>query len=1032
MIVIASFQIVRHAWRWGAALLAIVTGLHAQTLEGVAVFKIDEYTQDASGSNPVAYDIGAEVFFANTVNSSAQVLLVNNQTGAILNLTLASDGYYTGDAQYPSRAAVDAAFPDGSYKVTVSSGSSTIISVVAGLPVAPVSITNLAALQNWQGDFPTVQWTPLPTYGPNDLFILSFYDAAGDDLGSASLDLSASSYTVGSTISAFPFEQTLTADLTYTQLSETYTGQVEVLAGHGFNVEFSVFCAVPPPVITLQPSGTAVASGSMVTLVVDADLPYPYNGLSTLSYQWSKNGVPIPGATSSSYTLPVAQGSDGGSYTVTITDSGGSVTSQPATVAVGAGLSVSTYAGVAPKSGYANPGYLDGPATTALFNHPAGLALDAAGNLYVADSGNHVIRKISPQGMVSTYAGQANAAGTTDGTVTSAQFETPWGLALDRSGNLYVSDQMASTIRLISASGEVTTIAGTAGSTGSTDGAGTAAKFNQPMGLALDGSGNLYVADNLNYAVRKIAPDHTVSTYAGQPGNPFAFQNGPVATAVLGSPTCLAIAANGNLYVGFNSESEVAVITPAGIVSAAAGQPGPPRGYYNDGIGANVSFDALFSMALAGDGSLYLGDVDLIRRLTSDGVVTTLTGTNPYGYADGVGAQAALQYIPGLVIDAAGTVYAADCYNDIIRKAVWSPGSTNLAITATLPAQLQTVATGSSIALSASTSGQANWYAWLHNGTVVPNAATPTLLVSGADSAAAGTYTFVVGNSAGTVSTSPLTLNVVSTSDPGRIINLSVLAEAGPGSQILTTGFVLGGSTGGTRSLLVRGVGPQLSQYGVAQPLAAPTLKEYSGTTNIASDAGWGSDPALVNAAIVAGAFPLPPNSLDSALLQSLAAGPYTVQVSSANSGTGMALAELYDLAPASASSGPVLINISCLAQVDATSPTLTAGFVIGGSTSRAVLIRGVGPGLATFGVAGSLAAPQLQVYSSGSMVAGNTGWNGDITVAQIAKNVDAFSLNSNADCALATTLPPGVYTAAVSGQNGSTGAALVEVYVLP
>lgn len=161
----------------------------------------------------------------------------------------------------------------------------------------------------------------------------------------------------------------------------------------------------------------------------------------------------------------------------------------------------------------------DGAGLTAGFCKPDGIAVDKAGNVFVSDSGNHVIRKVSPDGVVTTVAGTKGACGNADGPATSAQFCEPHGLALDSQGNLFVADTLNSTIRKISASGEVTTVAGSPGMIGTADGAGTAARFYGPRGVALDKSGNLYVTDTYNYTVRKISlAGAIVSTVAGVAG----------------------------------------------------------------------------------------------------------------------------------------------------------------------------------------------------------------------------------------------------------------------------------------------------------------------------------------------------------------------------------------------------------------------------------------------------------------------------------------------------------------------------------
>src|ERR1700722_9305640 len=163
------------------------------------------------------------------------------------------------------------------------------------------------------------------------------------------------------------------------------------------------------------------------------------------------------------------------------------------------------------------PGSTDGPAASALFNDPSGLAMDAAGNLYVADNLNHTIRKLATNGMVSTFAGQAGTEGSANGIGTNAMFRNPSGIVISASGTLYVTDTGNQTIRAITSGGTASTIAGQAGTPGYTNGTGAAALFNSPIGIALDQSGNLYVADSGNHVIRKVTAAGVVTTLAGTP-----------------------------------------------------------------------------------------------------------------------------------------------------------------------------------------------------------------------------------------------------------------------------------------------------------------------------------------------------------------------------------------------------------------------------------------------------------------------------------------------------------------------------------
>ncbi len=278
--------------------------------------------------------------------------------------------------------------------------------------------------------------------------------------------------------------------------------------------------------------------------------------------------------------------------------------------------------------------------------------------------------------------------------------------------------------------------------------------------------------------------------------------------------------------------------------------------------------------------------------------------------------------------------------------------------------------------------------------------------------------------------------------DGGRLSNLSVRTNAGTGDNTLIVGVVVGGSgTSGAKPLLIRGVGPTLTGYGVAGALTDPSLQFLlQGTiTPLATDDDWSGDAQIRSAANAVGAFPLVSDtSKDAALYLSAANGVYSVKVTGVGGTTGIALAEIYDASGAFLSTTPRLINVSARAQVGTGDGVLIAGFVVAGTAPRTVLIRGVGPTLGAYGVGGALLDPQLEltktVNGSPVVVASNDDWEGDSQVSALGAAVGAFALStaSSKDAALLVTLPPGVYSAKVSGVGGSTGVALVEVYEIP
>lgn len=217
---------------------------------------------------------------------------------------------------------------------------------------------------------------------------------------------------------------------------------------------------------------------------------------------------------------------------------------------------ISPGAAVTTLAGSGTRGFADGDAATAMFSLPRDVAVDANGHVYISDNSNNRIRKISPAGVVTTLAG-SGTAGYADGAGNAAQFRAPYGLAVDAQGNVYVADNGNHCIRKITPSGTVTTLAGN-GTSGFADGTGSSAQFNSPMGLAIDGQGNLYVADANNHRIRRIEPDGTVTTYAGSGENGFA--DGPGSEAKFSSPRGIAIDAAGNLFV--TAGNRIRKITP--------------------------------------------------------------------------------------------------------------------------------------------------------------------------------------------------------------------------------------------------------------------------------------------------------------------------------------------------------------------------------------------------------------------------------------------------------------------------------------
>jgi sugar lactone lactonase YvrE len=315
---------------------------------------------------------------------------------------------------------------------------------------------------------------------------------------------------------------------------------------------------------------------------------------------------------------------------------------------------------------YGRIGSADGTGTAASFYAPAGVVVDAAGNLYVTETGNHIIRKVTPAGVVTKFAGNL-AGGSANGTGSAASFSGMQGLAIDAGGNLYIADSGNQMIRKVTPAGVVTTFAGT-GVPGAQNGPAASATFNAPTGVAFDGTGNLLVADFGNKMIRKITPAGIVSTVAGN-GN-VGYANGPGASATFTSPSRLTADAAGNVYVA--DFKMVRKITPDGTVATLAGNNADTTVVYSppvDGKGSAASFTVLAGITIDAAGNLYAGDNTRVRLITPDGTVSTLAGGGTGNTIDGPAKLASFGIMRGIIVNPSGNmIYVADYLTSLIRK----------------------------------------------------------------------------------------------------------------------------------------------------------------------------------------------------------------------------------------------------------------------------------------------------------------------------------------------------------------------------
>ena len=317
-------------------------------------------------------------------------------------------------------------------------------------------------------------------------------------------------------------------------------------------------------------------------------------------------------------------------------------------------------------------GSSDGTNQSALFDEPRGLAVDGLGTVYVADSANHTIRKISPSGVTTTFAGYPGLSGSGNGLGTNAQFFHPEGLAVDISGNVFVADTWNHTIRKITIGGLVSTFAGFAGSSGTNDGTGSGARFSGPAGVAVDNIGNVYVADSGNQIIRKCNAAGSVATLAGSPlvcGN----SDGTGSAALFHQPQAITIDGAGYLYVADFWNQAIRQVSPGGTVITIAGSVTNPGSADGTDLSARFSGPAAITIPGPKDPTIYVADsvMVILRKIIpsgSDWLVSTLAGFSSSGSSNGIQFTAQFFSPAGIAVDSAGNAFVADSLNHVIRK----------------------------------------------------------------------------------------------------------------------------------------------------------------------------------------------------------------------------------------------------------------------------------------------------------------------------------------------------------------------------
>ena len=840
------------------------------------------------------------------------------------------------------------------------------------------------------------------------------------------------------------------------------------------------------PSFTLQPVSQGVLVGTGISFTASASgNPFPtYQWqISSDSVNWTNltNSGPYGGVTTTTLTInSVTAGLNGDQYRCVATNSVTSVNSNAATLSVILVVTpVINSAASAPGSVGSSFSYTitaaNAPTTYGASGLPAGLSVDTGSGII---SGTPTTVGTST---VSISAG--NAAGTSTASLTIAISKGSQTISFVSIG--VVAENSPFTLNATASSGLPVTFAVLSGNATITSGNVLTAFDLNPVRVQASQAGNA----NYNAAP---SVSQTVSAGVGQPQVLFGQLGGSSASAsntgrkadATASGSSLAAYVNGNSgtlvgYIASVQEAFVLNFTLSnGVFSAQTVGIPPPgvaaqtltfSGTLTNGVLSGTIQELGLPFSAAVDPTI--GASASVSGLYSSGTTYAIVGTQNEIFvlalvpnqpaAAGTGTvnsngSFSVQTSQGITVSGAVTSQSAGISGTISlpsgSQISYSAGSS--VFSPVIQPSSQTVSAGANVTLSVTASG-ATGYQWSYEGSIIVGATNSTLSIPNIGTFQAGAYTVAVTTSSGPVSSSPATV-VVSVNS--HLINLSTRAFVGTGPQILVLGFYFGGSA--PMNLLIRGDGPGLTSLGVPGVLATPSLSLFDAPMAvIATDAGWSNasvpGPSKSGVTVQAAtssvfsqvyAFPLTSGSPDSAMVATLpSAGGFTAQVSGVGGTTGIALAELYDLAIGASASH--LSNISGRAFVGTGNNIAVVGFSVFGTSSETVLLRGIGPALGQQGVSGALANPQLILYDKqGLVIAKDTGWgntpqagSSSVTAGiapatvQIMNSVYASSLPTNsADCAMLVTLPPGVYTVQLSGVNGTTGVGLVEAYDVP
>ncbi|HZZ58406.1 MAG TPA: immunoglobulin domain-containing protein [Opitutaceae bacterium] len=747
---------------------------------------------------------------------------------------------------------------------------------------------------------------------------------------------------------------------------------------------------------------------------------------------------------------------------------------------------------------------IDGPAGAARFDSPTGIARDGQGDFYVTDNATSLVRLISG-GQVTTVAG-ASGEGWVDATGAAARFGGPQGTAVDAQGNIYVADGGNQVIRRITPQGVVTTLAGSPGVAGNQDGPGASALFSSPTGVAVDSAGDtVYVADLENHSIRKLAisggavvvstlvhgfyvpygvavdaagdvfftdvygegvyewSHGTVTTIAGGTFEAFGV-DGTGSQAFFHDPIGIAASADGKtLYVadqGNYAIRKIVISGGVGTVTTAAGHLGVQA--YGNGPAASSYCGAVWGVALDAQGNVYFTEpfFSLIRELDTTNTVSVVGGTlGVQGELDGVGTAAQFDLPLGIAVDASQNLYISDYSAFTVRAGLSGNVANTAPAISTQPLSL-TVAAGANATFTVAATGvPAPSYQWQLNGAPLSGDTSPTLELMDVGPGDSGDYSVVVSNSQGSVTSSAAVLTVGTapslvlgpqnqTSVVGGSANFAVQATGLPSVayQWSFDGAPIAGATGNTLDLsdltsaeagsysvdVSNFVGsisaaaeltvdlPPAPVIGSSSPLVGTVGQDLAFTLQASNEPTsyqeTGALPPGTHFGAADGSITGAPTS----------AGVFPVTLTAANAGGSATLHLSIVVNPVA-----VPVNFSVMAAAGGGGDALTVGFIVDGSGAERTLLRTIGPTLAEFGVAHPLPDPVLSLYgSNSSLIATNSAWGGGPVLAAAFSATGAFALPAaSKDDALLETLSTGTYTCVATSTAGDSGVALVELY---